>query len=83
MATLPLLLKDLKAARLAKGLTQEAFAQMAGIPRRTYQRLENGDLGTRIDTLFRAMNALGLVLKAVPEGRPTLDELSGIYGDDE
>lgn len=77
----PILL-EIKTARLAKGLTQEDFARAAGIPRRTYQRLESGDPGTRIDTLFRALNALGLTIKTAPRGRPTLDKLSELYGND-
>lgn len=77
----PILL-EIKAARLAKGLTQEDFARAAGIPRRTYQRLESGDPGTRIDTLFRALSALGLTLKTASRGRPILDELSELYGND-
>ena len=76
------ILQEIKAARLAKGLTQEEFARAAGIPRRTYQRLESGDPGTRIDTLFRALNALGLTIKTASRGRPTLDELSELYGND-
>lgn len=75
-------LHDLKVARRAKGMTQAELAQAAGIPRRTYQRLEAGDMGTRIEILFRALNALGLTIKTAPRGRPTLDELSEMYGDD-
>ena len=82
MKNVPPLLKEIKAARLAKGLTQEDFARATGIPRRTYQRLESGDPGSRIDTLFRALNALGLTIKTASRGRPTLDELSALYGDD-
>ncbi len=74
--------QELKSARRAKGMTQAELAQAAGIPRRTYQRLEAGDMGTRIEILFRALNALGLMIKIAPHGRPTLDELSELYGDD-
>ncbi len=76
------LLQQLKSARKAKGLTQAELALAAGIPRRTYQRLEAGDLGTRIEILFRALQALGLALKTAPSGRPTLNELNALYGDD-
>jgi transcriptional regulator with XRE-family HTH domain len=76
------ILHEIKAARLAKGLTQNEFARAAGIPRRTYQRLESGDPGIRIDTLFRTLNALGLTIKTVSRTRPTLDELSELYGND-
>ena len=77
-----LLFQELKAARIAKKLSQEELARAAGIPRRTYQRLEHGDPGTRIDTLFRALNALGLTAKTTARTRPTLQELRELYGND-
>lgn len=76
------ILQEIKAARLGKGLTQEEFARAAGIPWRTYQRMESGDPGARIDNLLRALNALGLTIKTASRGRPTLDELSELYGND-
>ena len=82
MNSLSPILQEIKAARLAKGLTQEEFARATGIPWRTYQRLECGDPGARIDNLFRALNALGLTIKTASRGRPTLDELSELYGKD-
>lgn len=75
-------MQEIKAARLVKGMTQEEFARAAGIPRRTYQRLESGEPGIRIDVLFRTLNALGLTIKTVSRGRPTLDELSELYDND-
>jgi HTH-type transcriptional regulator/antitoxin HipB len=76
------ILSELKAARIAKKLSQEDLARAAGIPRRTYQRLESGDPGTRIDILFRALNALGLTLRTSARTRPTLEELGDLYGND-
>jgi HTH-type transcriptional regulator/antitoxin HipB len=75
-------LSELKAARIAKNLSQEDLARAAGIPRRTYQRLERGDPGTRIEILFRALNALGLTLKTSARARPTNEELGDLYGND-
>ena len=79
---LPPILSELKAARIAKKLSQEDLARAAGIPRRTYQRLESGDPGTSIDILFRALNALGLTLRTSARTRPTLEELGELYGND-
>lgn len=76
------ILEEIRNARLAEGLTQQDFARAAGISWRTYQRLESGDSGTRIDTLFRALNALGLTIKTASRRRPTLNELSELYGND-
>ena len=77
-----IIFQEIKAARNAKKLSQQEFAHSAGIPLRTYQRLESGDTRTRIDTLFRALRALGLALKTVSRTRPTLDELGELYGND-
>ena len=82
MNRLPTIFQEIKAARNAKKLSQQEFAHAAGIPLRTYQRLESGDTNTGIDTLFRAINALGLTLKTASRTRPTLDELGELYGDD-
>jgi transcriptional regulator with XRE-family HTH domain len=76
------ILKEIKAARIANKLSQEDLARAAGISRRTYQRLEGGDLGTSIDILIRALNALGLTLKTSSRTRPTLDELAALYDND-
>lgn len=76
------IVQEIKTARRAKGMTQEEFARAAGIPRRTYQRLENGDPGTRLEILFRALNALGLTIKTASRARPMLDELADLYGND-
>ena len=55
---------------------------MAGIPLRSYQRLESGDRGSKLDTLLRALDALGLGLKTVSKHRPSLEELDDLYGNE-
>lgn len=82
MTSLNTLIAEIKSARLAQRLTQAETAQLAGVPRRTYQRLEGGDRGSKLDTLLRALDALGLTLKAISMRRPSLEELSEIYGDE-
>ncbi len=73
----------LRAWRLDRGLTQQRLADGAGIPRRTYQRLEAGFAGARIDSLLLALRALGLKVELTPRRRPTLDQLGSIYGNEE
>jgi transcriptional regulator with XRE-family HTH domain len=75
--------KTLRARRREGGLTQQALADAAGVPRRTYQRLEAGHPGTRIDVLILALRALGLRIVLTPRQRPTLDELGAIYGNED
>ncbi len=73
---------EIKAARRSKRLTQADVAKMAGIPLRTYQRLESSDRGSKLDTLLRTLDALGLSLRTGSKRRPALDELNELYGNE-
>lgn len=75
-------LTEIKAARAQRKLSQADLARLAGIPLRTYQRLESGDGGAKLDTLIRALDALGLSLKTMSKRRPSLEELNALYGND-
>jgi transcriptional regulator with XRE-family HTH domain len=74
---------ELKNLRLARKLSQQDVARLAGIPLRTYQRFESGDRGAKLDTLLRVLDALGLTIKTVSKRRPALDELDTVYGNEE
>ena len=76
------LFSQIRAARLNRKLTQADLARLAGIPLRTYQRLESGDRGSKLDTLLRALDALGLSMKTISKRRPSLDELNDVYGNE-
>ena len=82
MANLKPIAAEIKAARLNKQLSQGDLARLAGIPLRTYQRLEADDRGTKLDTLLRVLDALGLTLQTASKRRPSLDELGAIYGNE-
>ncbi|MBI5529701.1 MAG: helix-turn-helix transcriptional regulator [Deltaproteobacteria bacterium] len=71
---------EIKAARTKRTLTQAELARLAGVPLRTYQRLESGDRGSRLDTVLRVLDALGLEISVAPKRRPSLDELKEVYG---
>ena len=77
--------KSIRAKREQLRLTQEAFAQRAGIPRRTLTRLEAGDPAVRIGTFAKAAQALGMTLHlaATRRARPTLDDLGDLYREDD
>lgn len=53
--------RRLAAARLARGLTQAALAHEAGVSKRTIERLESGEIGSRLTGLVRVLRTLGLV----------------------
>jgi len=70
----------LHSERTRQGLSQSEFAARAGVPIRSYQRLESGDPGARLSSFLRACAALGFEINATSARRPTLDELAPIYG---
>lgn len=46
--------------RVQKGLTQESLSGLAGIARSHLVALENGEKTTKLDTLWRIAEALGI-----------------------
>ncbi len=72
----------LRVQRTRQGLSQSELAARAGIPLRSYQRLEAADPGARLSSFQRVCAALGFEIDATPARRPTLDELDAIYGHD-
>jgi transcriptional regulator with XRE-family HTH domain len=50
----------LAAARLARNLTQAALAEEAGVSKRTVERLESGEVATRLSGLVRVCRALDM-----------------------
>ena len=64
----------LAATRLARNLTQAALAREAGVSKRTVERLESGEVATRLSGLVRVCRVLGLVERLdalVPQAAPT------------
>ena len=51
----------LAAARLARNLTQAALAEEAGVSKRTVERLESGEVASRLSGLVRVCRVLGLI----------------------
>lgn len=51
----------LASARLANNLTQAALAQEAGVSKRTIERLESGEVASRLSALVRVCRVLGLM----------------------
>ena len=80
MPSLTELAEFLRAERARQGFTQSEFAGRAGIPLRSYQRLEAADPGARLASFLRACAALGFEVDTTSARRPTLDELDSIYG---
>lgn len=72
------LARQVRAARRAAGLSQQALAERAGLSRARIEALENGRaLDMKFGSVARILEALGLELRlgAANFGRPTLEEL--------
>lgn len=53
---------QIRAARLHANLTQEAVANIAGMDRPTYNRIEQGHASALLDTLILIADAIGVPL---------------------
>ncbi len=53
---------NLRAARKAAKLSQEALAELAGLDRQAINRIEQGHQAALVDNLFRIADALGVPL---------------------
>ncbi|MDR3229620.1 MAG: helix-turn-helix domain-containing protein [Puniceicoccales bacterium] len=70
-------------ARLELNLTQAELAARAGVAKRTIERLENGEAGTRLSGLVRICRALGLAERLnllAPETAPGPMEMLRLRG---
>lgn len=50
----------IKIARIDNELSQQALAELAGIDRKTINRIENGHFSPSMDTYFRICKSLGV-----------------------
>jgi transcriptional regulator with XRE-family HTH domain len=57
---------SLKAARKAKGLSQRALSERAGVPQSHISRIENGGVDLRVSSLVELTRALDLEVTLVP-----------------
>jgi transcriptional regulator with XRE-family HTH domain len=54
--------EQIREARLARGLTQEAVTNRIGMDRATYVRIERGQASPLLDTLILIADAIGIPL---------------------
>ncbi|MFW3473679.1 helix-turn-helix domain-containing protein [Streptomyces microflavus] len=57
----------IRSTRTALKLSQERLGELSGTDRQTINRIEQGHVSTRIDTLFRIARALGTPLSRLVE----------------
>ena len=64
----------LTGARLERNLTQAALAEKAGVSKRTVERLESGEVATKLSGFLRVCRVLGLMERfnaLIPEPVPS------------
>jgi transcriptional regulator with XRE-family HTH domain len=66
---------DLRARRIAQGLTLEELAGLTGIAASNLSRLEQGRVDARLSTIGRVLLGLGLTLALVPANPKSLIEV--------
>lgn len=64
----------LREARKKKGLSQAEAGRSVGMDQPTVSKVEQGNSGTRLDTLFRLLAALDLELVLQPRQTPNKND---------
>jgi HTH-type transcriptional regulator/antitoxin HipB len=61
----------LRSERKKKGLSQKAVGHSVGMEQHTISKIEKGNPGTGLNTLFRLLSALDLELVVQPRKKPS------------
>ena len=69
----------IQADRLKKGLTQKALAELTGIGQKTISHIENGQDGTKLETIFTLLAALELELNLASRSKSAKRDISEIF----
>jgi transcriptional regulator with XRE-family HTH domain len=82
MASISEIAVRIKTLRKSAGLSVAELAARTGIPARSLVRMESGDPNAPIGRISLVLQSLGCGLDIVSSTRPTLENLSSIYADD-
>ena len=63
----------LRSERKHKGLSQKAVGHSVGMEQHTISKIEKGNPGTELNTLFRLLAALDLELTIQPRQKPSFE----------
>jgi HTH-type transcriptional regulator/antitoxin HipB len=63
----------LRAERKQKGQSQKAVGRSVGMEQHTISKIEKGNPGTELNTLFRLLAALDLELIIQPRQKPSIE----------
>jgi transcriptional regulator with XRE-family HTH domain len=72
--------EQIRTARRARKVTQEALAEQAGLDRQAINRIEGGHQAAYIDTLIRIAHALDVPLANLVSSKPRAgDTAAGVF----
>lgn len=63
----------IRSARLGRNMTQQQLASLIGKQQKTISAIENGNDGTRLDTLLQVIAVLDLDLQIIPRRKDGKD----------
>ena len=69
----------LRAVRKEKGISQKAVGHAVGMEQHTISKIEKGNPGTGLGTLFRLLSALDLELVVQPRRKPSGDDSEDVW----
>lgn len=69
----------IREARKAKSLTQKELAVMSGVWQETISKIENGNSGAKLGTVFDLIAALELEITVTERSKGTSDGLEDIF----
>jgi transcriptional regulator with XRE-family HTH domain len=75
--------EDIASWRKLRGLTQKQLADRAGVGPRTLSRLEEGDGGASLETVFRVLRALGVLDQVVRALDPYETDVGRLRADEQ
>ena len=66
-------------SRKAKGLTQSQLADLAGLRQELVSKIETGQSGSRIASIYALLSALDLEMTLTPRSRSSADDLADLF----
>lgn len=66
-------------SRKAKGLTQGQLAALAGLRQEMVSKIETGQPGSRIASIYALLAALDLEMTITPRSRRSADDLADVF----
>lgn len=70
---------EIQQRRIARGLSQLALANLVGTGQKTVSMIENGNPGTRIETIFALLAALDMEMSLTPRSAGARKSIGDVF----